>query len=76
MIAPGIYKHYKGNLYEVVAVAHHSETLEEMVVYKALYKTQFGDNSYWVRPAKMFNETIEWEGKVIRRFEKYSQSSC
>jgi len=70
MITLGKYKHYKGNLYEVICLAHHSETLEEMVVYKALYSTQFGDNSYWVRPAKMFDETIVIDGKSIKRFER------
>ena len=58
MVEPGLYKHYKGNLYEVICIAHHSETLEEMVVYKALYKTKFGENSVWVRPAKMFEELV------------------
>lgn len=61
----GIYKHFKGNLYEVTAVARHSETLEEMVVYKALY----GEGDVWVRPASMWNELIERDGKSFRRFE-------
>ena len=59
-LAPGIYKHYKGNLYEVIGVARHSETEEIMVVYKTLY----GDFSLWVRPLAMFTETIEREGKA------------
>ena len=61
----GKYRHFKGNEYEVVAIAKHSETLEEMVVYKALY----GDGGYWVRPASMWNETVTREGKTFKRFE-------
>ncbi len=61
----GIYRHYKGPLYEVINLARHSETEEEMVVYRTLY----GDFSVWVRPLAMFNEEIEYEGKKIRRFE-------
>lgn len=61
----GKYRHFKGNEYEVVAIAKHSETLEEMVVYKALY----GDGEYWVRPASMWNETVTRDGKTFKRFE-------
>lgn len=61
----GKYRHFKGNEYEVIAIAKHSETLEEMVVYKALY----GDGDTWVRPAKMWNETMERDGKIFKRFE-------
>lgn len=61
----GIYKHYKGNLYEVIDIALHSETLEEMVVYKALY----GDFKIWVRPLSMWDELVERDGKRIPRFE-------
>ncbi len=61
----GIYKHFKGNLYEVVAVAKHSETLEDMVVYKALY----GDGDVWVRPLNMWDEVIERDGETFKRFE-------
>jgi len=64
MIKKGIYRHFKGNLYEVIGTAKHSETLEEMVVYKALYD----DGSLWVRPASMWDETIERDGNVYRRF--------
>ena len=60
----GKYRHFKGNMYEVIAVAKHSETLEDMVVYKALYD----DGGYWVRPLSMWNETIERDGKTIKRF--------
>ena len=70
MVEPGLYRHYKGNLYEVICLAHHSETLEEVVVYKALYKTQFGENSMWVRPAKMFEELVVKDGKSVKRFYK------
>lgn len=64
-IKKGIYRHYKGNLYEVIDVARHSETLENMVVYKTLY----GDCELWVRPLKMFLEDIEINGKLQKRFE-------
>lgn len=65
MIKKGIYRHYKGNEYEVIGVAKHSETLEDMVVYKALY----GDGGIWVRPASMWNETVIKDGKEYKRFE-------
>jgi len=61
----GIYRHYKGNLYEVLTTAQHSETEEWMVVYKALY----GEEGMWVRPYEMFMEKVEVEGKLISRFE-------
>ena len=61
----GIYKHYKGNLYEVLGVAQHSETLEHLVVYKTLY----GDFSTWVRPLDMFQESMEKGGEQVARFE-------
>jgi len=60
----GIYKHYKGNLYEVLTTARHSETEEWMVVYKVLY----GEEGMWVRPYEMFVEKVEIEGKMIDRF--------
>ena len=60
----GKYRHFKGNEYRVIGVAKHSETLEEMVVYQALY----GEQGYWVRPAAMWNETVERDGKVFQRF--------
>ena len=60
----GKYRHFKGNEYEVIGIAKHSETLEPMVVYKALY----GDGGIWVRPAEMWNETVERDGKVFKRF--------
>lgn len=58
------YRHYKGNLYEVVGVARHSETLEEMVVYRALY----GEGGLWVRPMGMFLENVTVDGKTVPRF--------
>ena len=64
-IKKGRYRHFKGNEYEVIGTAKHSETLEEYVVYKALY----GDGGLWVRPASMWNETIERDGKTFKRFE-------
>lgn len=65
MIKTGRYRHFKGNEYEVLFVAKHSETLEEMVVYRALY----GEGSVWVRPAAMWEEEIERDGKRFKRFE-------
>lgn len=64
MIQKGIYRHFKGNLYEVKDIALNSETLEEMVVYKALY----GDGKLWVRPAVMFEEAVILDGKSVKRF--------
>lgn len=76
MIKPGIYKHYKGNLYELIAIANHSETLEKMVVYKALY----GESEYWVRPISMWEETVEVNGEQVPRFkyveEQVDGSNC
>ena len=61
----GKYRHYKGNEYQVIGVAKHSETTEPMVVYKALY----GDGGLWVRPLSMWNETVEVNGVLYKRFE-------
>jgi hypothetical protein len=63
-IRPGKYRHFKGKEYEVLFTARHSETEEEMVVYRALY----GERGVWVRPASMWNETVERDGKTHRRF--------
>ena len=60
----GKYRHFKGNEYEVLGFATHSETLEQYVVYRALY----GDHQVWIRPASMWNETVERDGKTFRRF--------
>lgn len=69
-IKPGKYQHYKGNFYEVIGEGRHSETLEEMVVYRALYEdSQFGKNQIWVRPKNMFLEQVEYEGKLVPHFK-------
>lgn len=65
-IPSGRYRHFKGNEYEVIGIARHSESVEPMVVYRALY----GDGGLWVRPADMWNETVERDGKTYKRFEK------
>ena len=65
-IAPGRYKHYKGNEYEVLGMAIHSESLEDMVVYRQLY----GEGKTWVRPASMWNELVEVNGEKVPRFQK------
>lgn len=64
-IKPGKYRHFKGNLYEVIGVARHSETQEEMVVYRALY----GEHGLWVRPAVMWTETVDRDGYHGPRFQ-------
>jgi hypothetical protein len=61
----GAYRHYKGGRYEVVGFAKHSETLEEMVVYKSLD----GDGGTWVRPLSMWDDPIEVDGRTVKRFE-------
>ena len=66
MIEPGKYRHYKGNRYEVLFTAIHSETEEELVIYKALY----GEGKIWARPASMWNEYVTVDGKRMKRFEK------
>jgi hypothetical protein len=62
---PGLYRHYKGPLYEVIDTVRHSETLETLVLYRPLY----GDRSLWVRPASMFTGTVEVNGVQMPRFE-------
>lgn len=64
VVIGGKYEHYKGKPYRVLAIARHSETLEEMVVYQQLY----GEEGVWVRPLGMFQEAVEVDGKVIPRF--------
>ena len=64
-VCQGIYRHYKGNLYQVLHTAQHSETEELLVVYRCLY----GEYDVWVRPLTMFTETVEADGKEIPRFE-------
>lgn len=63
-VLPGVYRHYKGNNYQVLYLAKHSETLEDMVVYRALY----GERGIWVRPASMWNEMVDYQGKQVKRF--------
>jgi hypothetical protein len=63
---PGRYRHFKGGLYEVVGVALHSETREEMVVYRPLY----GEGGLWVRPKRMFLESVPFNGMTVPRFER------
>ena len=67
----GIYQHYKNNkTYELIGIALHTETLEEMVVYKALYKSkEFGNNRIWARPKTMFFEHVEYNGNIVPRFK-------
>jgi hypothetical protein len=70
-IKPGIYVHYKGRHYEVICVAHHSETLEEQIVYRALYDSaDFGKDALWVRPKAMFMGNVIVGGKEVPRFKK------
>ena len=70
-IKPGKYRHFKGKEYEVLFLARHSETEETMVVYRKLYD----DYSLWVRPASMWNETVERDGQVMRRFTYIGEST-
>jgi len=64
-INKGTYRHYKGNLYQVIDVVTHSETLESLVLYRPLY----GERALWVRPASMFSEEVDVDGKTMQRFE-------
>ena len=64
-IKPGKYRHFKGKEYRVIGIANHSETLEPMVVYQALY----GEKQLWVRPAAMWNETVDKDGYLGPRFQ-------
>ena len=69
MIQTGKYQHYKGKYYDVIGIVRHSETLEELVLYKALYETEFGKDSLWVRPKTMFFEKITINGQQVERFK-------
>lgn len=69
-IKPGKYRHYKGKCYEVIGTARHSETLEELVIYRALYHSKkFGKNALWARPKKMFLEKVKVGDKKVPRFK-------
>lgn len=61
----GIYRHYKGNKYKVIAIGRHSDSLEQLVVYQALY----GNNEIWCRPISMWNDDINFDGKIQKRFQ-------
>ncbi|MDP2631274.1 MAG: DUF1653 domain-containing protein [Candidatus Uhrbacteria bacterium] len=63
-VKTGVYRHYKGNEYQLIGVARHSETLEEMVIYRALY----GEKDLWVRPIAMFLENVTIDDKIVPRF--------
>jgi hypothetical protein len=63
--SPGIYRHYKGNEYQVYEVATHSETQEQLVIYRPLY----GEGALWARPLSMWNERVQWQGESRPRFE-------
>lgn len=69
-IPVGKYRHFKGNEYEVIGIARHSKTAEPMVVYRALY----GDGGIWVRPAEMWNETVERDGQTYQRFVRVEEA--
>lgn len=69
MIELGVYRHYKGKRYQVLGVAKHSETLEDLVVYKKLYD----DGGLWVRPLEMFKEDVEVDGAIVPRFKFISK---
>lgn len=68
---PGRYRHYKGNEYTVIGTARHSETLEEMV----LYRQEYGDHGLWVRPKQMFSEVVKINGQEVPRFQPLGSSS-
>jgi len=70
-VTPGIYRHYKGNEYRVIAIARHSETEEEMVVYRCLY----GDHSLWVRPLSLFRDTVLVDGREQPRFTLVTETA-
>ena len=70
-IKPGRYRHYKGNVYTVIGTAQHSETQEELVV----YRQEYGEHGLWVRPQEMFSETVKIDGLEVPRFQPLPSSS-
>lgn len=66
------YRHFKGNIYKLLHIAKHSETLEDIVVYQAMY----GERGIWVRPKSMFDEVIERDGRLIRRFTEITDEEA
>lgn len=66
MITPGVYRHFRGGLYEVIGVGLHTELKEEMVIYRPMYKSE---HAFFVRPVLMFQDTVEHQGEVVPRFE-------
>lgn len=69
-VKPGKCHHFKGKNYEVIGIGHHSETLEELVIYRALYDSpEFGKNALWARPVESFIGSVEKNGKKISRFK-------
>lgn len=75
-VAFGYYQHFKGNVYQVIAVGKHSESGDEMVVYRGLYDSPHGFGAIWIRPVAMFLETIERDGKTMRRFAPISSEEA
>ncbi|MDR4466472.1 MAG: DUF1653 domain-containing protein [Nitrospira sp.] len=72
MVSPGVYRHHKGQHYEVLGVAKHSETEEEFVVYRALY----GDRGLWIRPVAMFTERVDKGGGSVPRFSRIDEKTA
>ncbi|MBU0647688.1 DUF1653 domain-containing protein [Patescibacteria group bacterium] len=73
-IKPGLYQHYSGKQYRIIGEGRHSETLEELVIYQALYDSpEFGPNAIWARPKQMFSENVEIDGKHVPRFQFIEQ---
>jgi hypothetical protein len=70
MVKPGLYRHYKGKIYQVIGTGRHSETLELMVIYQGQYNSEeFGDKPFFVRPYDLFVQDVEIEGKNVPRFQ-------
>ncbi len=70
-ITPGLYRHYKGNLYEVLGIGRDADSHDDVVIYRALYDSEeFGNNAFWSRSLSVFAEKVEYEGKLVPRFER------